>query len=240
MARRSRRDALRGLPLWALALLGLLGGGGVGLIVAGFVIGPDDEPSGLVELRPAAEAAAADQQAAREAFVAAWRRHREATYSAELVFVRSAADGKELRSTSTYTQAPPRRVVRSADAVQLDAGGASLSCSTVNGTLTCAPAPAKDYAALVDEELAIWGTALDGDRPWYRITQPVEGCFELSLAQVLSDPPYGDVSRFCFDAATGALAKRQIVRPGATDTEEAISISATIPAGAFDTPTTTR
>jgi hypothetical protein len=239
MSRSARLAALRGLPVWALLLLGLLGGGGVGLVVAGFVDRP--EPStGRLELQPASEASRADQQAGRDAFLAAWRRYREATYTAQLVFLRVASDGRELRSTSTYTQQPPRRIVRSADTVQLDAGPASVTCSTVNGAFVCAPAPAKDYPALIDEELDVWRSALDGDRPWYRIASPVNGCFELALAQSLTDPPYGTISRFCFDAATGALAKRQIVRSGATDTEEAVDISTTIPADAFTAPTGTR
>jgi hypothetical protein len=238
MTRSARLAALRGLPVWALLLLGLLGGGGVGLIIAGLA-DRADEPAGRFVLQPASEGAQADQQAARDGFLTAWRRSREASYTAQLVFVRVATDGRELRSTSTVTQQPPRRIVRSADAVQLDAGAASVTCSTVNGAFLCTPAPAKDYTALVDEELAVWRTALDGDRPWYRISSPVEGCFELALAQALTDPPYGTISRFCFDATTGALAKRQIVRTGATDTEEALDISSTIPADAFAPPVTT-
>ncbi len=236
----ARLAALRRLPMWLLALLGLLVGAGIGLIAAGFVTAGDDDPSGRFDLLPAPEASRADQEASRQAFLAAWRRYREATYTADLVFVRTTAGGGELRSHSTYTQAPPRRVVRSADALQLDAGADSLTCSTVNGTFTCAPAPSKEYTALVDDELAIWHSALDGDEPYYRISQPVDGCFELRLDRVLADPPYGDVARFCFDAATGALAKRQIVRTTATDTEEAIAISVAIPADAFTPPTTTR
>ena len=239
-ARPSRVALLRGLPLWALALLGLLGGGGIGLIIAGVLDARDDEPAGKVSLRPAAEAARAEQAEARDAFLAAWRRSREATYTAELVFVRTAPDGRELRSTRTYTQQPPRRVLRTADALQLEAGADSLTCSTVNEAFVCAPAPAVDSAAAVDQEVATWRTALDGESPWYRITQPVDRCFELSLTRVLADAPYGDTARFCFDEATGALAKQQIVRATATDTEEALSISPTVPPDAFVPPTTTR
>jgi hypothetical protein len=238
--RPSRRALLRGLPLWMLALLGLLGGGGVGLLVAGVIDAARDEPVGKVSLRPAAEAAAAEQAEGREAFLAAWRRYREATYRAELVFVRVAPDGRELRSTSTYTQQPPRRAIRSADALQLDAGPESLTCSTVNGAFVCAPGPAIDYAGSVDEELRVWRTALDGESPWYRITRPVEQCYELTLTRVLVDAPYGDTARFCFDADTGALAKRQIVRTSATDTEEALSVTTKIPPDAFAPPPTTR
>lgn len=238
--RPSRRERLRGLPIWALALLGVLGGGGVGLLIAGVVDARRDEPVGKVSLRPAAEALAAEQAEGRDAFLVAWRRSREATYRAELVFVRVAPDGRELRSTSTYTQQPPRRAVRSADSLQLDAGADSLSCSTVGEAFVCAPGPATDYAAAVDQELAVWRTALDGESPWYRITQPVENCFELTLDRVLVDAPYGDTARFCFDADTGALAKRQIVRSSATDTEEALAITTVIPPDAFTPPTTTR
>lgn len=239
MSRSALLAALRGLPVWALLLLGLLGGGGIGLIAAGLVDRPES-PSDRLELQSAGEGALEDQQAGRDAFLAAWRRYREATYTAQLVFLRVASDGRELRSTSTYTQEPPRRILRSEDAVELDAGAASVTCSTVNGAMVCAPAPQKDHAALIDEEVEVWRTALDGDRPWYRIASPVEGCFELALAKAVTDPPYGTISRFCFDATTGALAKRQIVHAGATDTEEAVDISTVIPAAAFTPPTTTR
>jgi hypothetical protein len=190
---------------------------------------------------------AAAHQAAQEAFLTAWRRYRTATYSAELVFERVAKDGQSLRSSSTYTQQPPRRVVREGDSVLLTAGADSRTCNRVNGVVACAPAPNIAYDAGVDAEIATWKTALEGAAPYYVVSEPQPSCFQLDLAVEITDPPYGEVARFCFDESTGALTQRQIVRTTATDTEETASITTVIPPDAFTatladaatTPTTT-
>ena len=54
------------------------------------------------------------------------------------------------------------------------------------------------------------------------------GCFDLRLLVVLAAPPYGRQATFCFDAATGALARTEIVRPEATDREQAVEIRSTV------------
>ena len=229
----------RRVPLWILGVAGVALGALIGLGAAALLARDDGVDPDRIVLQNADDARA-DHQAARGAFLDAWRRYRTATYTAQIAFERVAKNGQKLESSSTYTQRPPMRVVRQADSMLLTAGADSLSCNTVGGRMVCAPAPATDYDADVSKELEIWKTALDGDRPYYRVSQPATDCFQLDLAVVLTDPPYGDVARFCFDAATGALAFRQIVRPSATDTEEATSISTSIPADAFAVPATTR
>ena len=242
--------ARRRIPLWLLLVLGVVAGSVIGLGASALFTGDDGNDVSRLSLENATGEEAAAHQAAEVAFLDAWRRYRTATYSAELVYERTATNGQSLRSLSTYTQQPPRRVVRQTDCVQLTAGVDSRTCNVVNGSLACAPAPNNDYAATVDAEIAALKTALEGAVPYYVVSAPEANCFQLDLAVDISDPPYGEVARFCFDGPTGALVQRQIVRPMATDTEEATSITAVIPADAFtatlaparpiSTPTTTR
>ena len=236
--------ARRRIPLWLLLVIGVAAGSLIGLGASALFSSDDnDADTARLSLQSSTGDEAAAQQAAKQAFLDAWRRYRNATYTAELVYERVAKDGQTLRSVSTYTQQPPRRVVRQSDSVQLTAGADSRACNVVNGALACAPAPNVDYAAEVDAEIATWRSALDGAIPYYLVSAPQPNCFQLDLAVVITDPPYGQVARFCFDENTGALIQRQIVRPTATDTEEAATISTVIPADAFTAslaPTTTR
>jgi hypothetical protein len=227
-------------PTWVMIAGGVALGAIIGLIGASMISSGGGDDSTRVALQRADEATAADHAAATTAFLDAWRRYRTATFTEELVFERVASDGQTLRSTSTMTQQPPRRILRQSDSVMLSAGADSLTCNAINSQFTCAPGITTDFAADVEHEIGIWQTALEGDQPYYVVSQPDDLCFQLDLAVSITDPPYGDVARFCFDEATGALAKRQIVRAAATDTEEATSISAVIPPDAFATPTTTR
>lgn len=238
----------RHIPLWVLILVGLVVGSLVGLGAAAVFSGDDSDDVAHLSLSDATGNDAATHRAAQEAFLTAWRRYRTATYRAELVFERVAKSGQTLRSSSTYIQQPPRRVMREADSVLLTAGAESRTCNRVNGAVACAPAPNVDYDAGVEAEIATWRTALEGAVPYYVVSEPQPSCFQLDLAVVIADPPYGEVARFCFDNATGALTQRQIVRTTTTDTEEAASITTVIPPDAFTatladdaaTPTTSR
>lgn len=232
------RPRVRRVPTALLVLAGVLGGGAVGWgLFALTDRGATDGTDRIVLERPGSTAD--DPARAANDFLEAWTRYRSATYTATLEFERVAATGQSLRSSSTYAQKPPRRIVRQSDSVLLTAGDASVTCNTVGGATTCAPAPALDYQGEITKEIAIWKTAVLAAVPYYRVSEPDDGCFQLDLLVTMPDPPYGTVARFCFDAATGALLKRQIVRDGATDTEEATSVSATVPDDAFVVPTTT-
>jgi hypothetical protein len=235
-----RTPPRRRFPTWVVIVGGVAIGAIIGLVGASMLSDRGNDDGGRVALQRADEATAADRAAGKAAFLDAWRRYRTATFTEELLFERVAANGQTLRSVSTLTQQPPRRILRQSDSVLLSAGADSLTCNSVNGQFTCAPGIATDYTADVEREIGIWQTALDGDQPYYVVSQPDDLCFQLDLVAAITDPPYGDVARFCFDEATGALAKRQIVRTTATDTEEATSISTVIPTDAFATPTTTR
>ena len=228
------------LPLWALVFVGVAAGAVVGLVATTLTDGPTGAPSDRIVLQSDRETTGADHVATVQAFLDAWQRYRNATYTTPMVFERMSRSGQVLESSSIYTQQPPRRVVRQAGGLLLTAGSASLTCTTVSNQIVCAPAPATDYETDVANELAIWRTALLGEIPYYRIAQPKTGCFQLDLAVAIPDPPYGDTARFCFDTLTGALVRRQIVRATATDTEEATGISTVIPFDAFTPPTTTR
>ena len=228
------------LPLWALVFVGVVAGAVIGLLATKLTDGRTGAPSDRIVLQSDRETTGADHVATVQAFLDAWQRYRDATYTTPVVFERVAKSGQALESSSTYTQQPPRRVVRQAGGMLLTAGSASLTCTTVSNQMVCAPAPATDYETEVAKELAIWRATLLGEVPYYRIAQPEAGCFQLDLAVAIPDPPYGDTARFCFDPPTGALARRQIVRATATDTEEATGISTVIPDDAFAPPTTTR
>lgn len=237
-AARPRRRTSRRIPTPLLALAGVVLGALIGWGLVALVDRNDTADAGRFAL--SRDSGVTDDPAdAATAFLEAWSRYRHATYTATMEFERRAGTNQTLRATSTYTQQPPRRIVRQSDSLLLTAGAASVTCNTISGTTTCAPGPATDYDAEVDKELDIWRTAVLAQIPYYRVSTPDTGCFQLDLVVAIPDPPYGTVARFCFDAATGALLRRQIVRDGATDTEEATSVSATIPADAFVVPTTT-
>jgi hypothetical protein len=233
------RRPTRRIPTPLLALAGIVLGALIGWGLVALVDRDDSADAGRFVLSRDS-GATADPADAATAFLDAWRRYRSATYTATMEFERRAGNNQTLRATSTYTQQPPRRIVRQSDSLLLTAGAASVTCNTIGGTTTCAPGPTTDYDTEVAKELDIWRTAVLAQIPYYRVSTPDTGCFQLDLVVAITDPPYGTVARFCFDAATGALVRRQIVRDGATDTEEATSVSATIPADAFVVPTTTR
>lgn len=232
-------------PLAVLTVLGALLGGLLAWGVLALVDRHDTDGADRLALEKA-DPSAADTTRAANDFLAAWARYRHATYTATLEFSRVASNGQSLQTTSTFTQAPPRRIVRQGDgSVLLTDGAASRTCNTLSGALTCVPAPAVDYEAAITTELESWRTAVLAEVPYYRVSVTDPGCFQLELVVAIGDPPYGRVAQFCFDEATGALLRRQLVRDGATDTEEATSVSPVIPADAFTVPavvapTTTR
>lgn len=232
----------------SLALLGVLGvlvGGLVAWAALTLADRGDDDGTDQLTLEKAAPDAAASARAAND-FLTAWERYRHATYTATLEFTRVATNGQSLQSTSTFAQQPPRRAIRGGDgSVLLTDGAASRTCNALSGTVSCVPAPAVDYEAAVATELDSWRSAVLAEVPYYRVSVPDTGCFQLELVVAMTDPPYGRVAQFCFDATTGALLRRQLVRDGATDTEEATRVSPVVPADAFlvpaaTAPTTTR
>jgi hypothetical protein len=215
----------RRLPLWGLVLVGL--GAGVVLGLAALVLTGRDGP-GTLTLTPAEPGVPAAHQDDARAFIAAWQRYRMGTFVLEPAFERRFADGRSLTATRLMVQRPPWRVVRQLGGTSATGGTQSVSCDEVDDRTVCTPGPGRPYDEQVAEELLAWATAFAGSDPVYVVEAPQAGCYELRLNRAIPSPPYGNVARFCFDEATGALRARQVVRDDATDTEEATRLSATV------------
>jgi hypothetical protein len=200
----------------------------LGLAAAAVVERGDDDGADSVTLAPVETVYPADQAANAEAFLEAWARHRTATYRAELTWSRRLANGQELEVTRTVVQQPPQRAIRQAGSTSLIGADASMNCEPRTDGTVCTQLPGVDYDAAVANEVAAWRTAITGDKPAYAIDSSRDGCFELRLVGSLVDPPYGDLSQVCFDDATGAMRSLQVVRTGATEIEQATSISSTV------------
>lgn len=214
----------RRVPTWALALVGVLLGAGLGIGASALVRDSgDDEPS--LELEPVESPYPEDQAENAAAFLDAWARYRRATFRAEITFTREVAGGQRLELQRVVVQQPPRRVVRELDSVTAVEDDSTLVCGPVGEDQVCSTSDGADYETAIDKELAAWRTAITGDRPAYAIEAHDGGCFELQLVRTLPAPPYGDATFVCFDEATGVLQHRQVVRGTATDTEEATAIS---------------
>jgi hypothetical protein len=212
--------------MWAILAVGVLGGGAIGLGAAALTNNDDEPPT--MTLAPADTGVPADHLTNAQAFLAAWQRYRRGTFVVDLTFERTLSDGRSLTAQRVMVQRPPRRVVRQLGSVSSTDGGATVACDTVQDQTVCTPPASSDYEQTITAELAAWASAFVGDQPAYIVSAPEPNCFELQLARPIAAAPYGDVARFCFDAATGALRSRQVVRTSGTDTEEATRISATV------------
>lgn len=229
----------RSIPWWLLAVVGICVGGALGYGASVLVFDSDSDSVNDVtrlELEDATTSAT-EHAADAEAFLQAWERYRNATFTATIVFERVTTNGQTLRLERTIAQKPPQRLVSQPDSVALTDGQGSQVCNEVNGQLICAPSPDGDYETDVAAEIAAWRTAFVGSTPIYVVSQPEPGCFQLDLSVILALPPYGKTTRLCFDS-NGVLTKRQVVNDGATDTEEAIEVSTSVAPDAFAPPTT--
>ena len=220
---------LRRVPLWVLVIVGVAAGAALGLGVAALV-GGDDGGGGAptLSLGPSDTRYPPEQAANAEEFLTAWERYRRATFVATYSFERLLPDGQHLDTARTVVQAPPRRLVRQGASVTATADDGSLACEPVNDQTVCTPQPGIDYEASITDELDGWRQAITGDAPQYAVDVPEAGCFDLTRVVDMVAPPYGEVTRVCFDAATGAVLRRQITRTTGTDTEIATEVSGTI------------
>jgi hypothetical protein len=222
-----RRGATR-LPVWLLVAVGIAIGALLGLGAAALVGGDDGDDTPRLELQPSDTVYPPDQAATADRFLDAWRRYREATFVAELAFERTLPDGQTLSSSRVVVQDPPRRLVRQGDSTTTTDRDATMLCEPVGDETRCTTQPGVDYEATVDAEVDEWRDAISGDVPQYAISEPEPGCFDLHLVVRMIAPPYGTDTRVCFDDATGALLRRQVVRDTGTDTEEATRLTATV------------
>jgi hypothetical protein len=217
---------VRRAPMWALVAIGIALGALLGLGAAALFANDDDDDPTLT-LDPGT-GYPADQAENAAAFLTAWERYRRATFVAELDFERLLPGGERLETQRTVVQDPPRRLVRQGATVSASDEDASLLCEPVGTETVCTPQPGVDYEASIQDELAGWRVAIEGEVPQYAVEVPESGCFVLRLVADVAAPPYGELTRVCFDDATGAVRSRQVTRATGTDTEVASSISATV------------
>jgi hypothetical protein len=182
---------------------------------AAFVIGT---PASSVRGEPAARA-----------FLSEWKRSRLATFVMHADFVRTLADGSQLKSTTTTVQDPPHtRLVIGFGSVSGRLNGKVVGCAgTPDGQAGCVTSvEAPDYTAEVDAEVQALESYVTGARPTYDVvdfgdTATAAGgsarCFRLDLAVAVPAPPYGNHALFCFDKATAAPVLIEIDRTEATD-----------------------
>jgi hypothetical protein len=159
-------------------------------------------------------------------FVAAYERSRTAELLVEATFTRTFNDGRELVYETRLIQRPPDDVlVVGAGSAVGRLGGRVIRC---NATTADAPPDCIEAAVAPPpyrEEVADAVAAMDDlvERA-YDVERDEAGCWILTLVAAVPTPPYGGAARFCFDAASGALASLEVRRPEAVEVTEAASI----------------
>lgn len=175
---------------------------------------------------------------AAPAFLEAYERSRWATFAMDARFSRTMPDGRRLESAAFVAQRPPDTIRRQLGGLHGVVGGRRLNCSTpAGGPYTCGPAgPAPPFEETVARDLAIFRSYFAPDAPVYEVRRVEDGCFELTLVGAVVDPPYGERTRMCFDAATGAMRTLELRRTGgAVDRLEALSIRSSVTDADFTT-----
>jgi hypothetical protein len=199
--------------------------GAVAGVVVGTVLAVLLGASGRLD-EPGEEPFETDPEAAA-AFLDAWQRGRFETFVVESRFTRSVEGRSGLASESVLVQDPPTRILRQMGSVTGRVGDREIACTTPpTGGLQCLPGrrlPSYDREAL--DELAVLRRYVQGPgRLLYFVDRPDDGCFRLRLAVEMPDPPLGETARYCFDDATGAPTRSEIIRRQGRDLTEAVSI----------------
>lgn len=196
-------------PAWSAVVGAVVGLAGVaGILVA--EPGPRPAPPG-----PTPQAAAG--------FLAAWHAHLLASWSVAQIEERVTAAGATLRIAIHEAQRPPDRVREGGAAVEARRGSVLIACAVPPGGdhPVCRQAPtSQTWAQGTDAEMAILARLVSGDRPVYAVTARAGGCFDLTLRRSPESVPVslGRGSRYCIDAATGAVTSSRVQRVGAVDT----------------------
>lgn len=154
-------------------------------------------------------------------FLDAYERSRTATFVAEQTFTRTADDGRSISYPRRVVQRPPDdRLVIGGGQAEGRLDGRVVLCSTSpDGTSRCDEgAPAPPYAEEVAEEVANLRALVDGEGAVYEVRAGEDGCWSLHLRRRVLTPTYGEQAGFCFDEATGAPLRTDVVRDGVTDT----------------------
>ena len=198
--------------MWVVAVVGALAAGLVVVLVAGVFDRSSDDGDDAAH------------------FVEAWERSRTGTFVVSADFVRTTADGRELRSTVEWAQRPPDRLIVQFGSAAGELEGRPIGCTTDGGGFyVCGEGEVGgDFDEALGDELAVLRTYVEGDAPLYRVEEdPVDGaqvCFDLRLDRPIVAPPYGERARFCFDDETGAPVLVRVERVEATDLTEATEV----------------
>ena len=171
--------------------------------------------------------------ASARAFVAAWQRSLEGTWTADGSAVRAG-----LKNPVTIVQRPPDRLVRRGQAVSGSVGGREVSCVVdPNATVRCHDGGASPaYATAAARQVADLTSEVGGPAPVYLVSRVGASCFRLRLALVVAAPPYGQAARFCFDAATGAPTVQEHELDGVLDSQQFTAIRPAVNASDLQLP----
>lgn len=193
---------------------------------------------------PATEqvAAAAYDEAHRpnaRAFIKAWERFREGTFTLELQLERTVTGLPEpLVSAGTIVQAPPQRTVRGFGSQSNVFGDVAQTCEVDSeGNQVCTAAhETESYREAVVREMATFAQYFETERPLYAVSLGTPGCYQLQLNRQSATTPYGTATKFCFDAATGAMTLFERTDDHGTDRAEATNVSSLVDPAAFGGP----
>jgi hypothetical protein len=179
-----------------------------------------------------------DRREAAIAFLDAWETSRETTWKVIATFERTPSNGSgALSSPLEMVQRPPDRLVRQFGSVAGVLDGEEVGCSTgPDGETQCRIGAPVDYDEEVATELDRLETYVAGPVPIYAVSREGSDCFRLDRQLEYLLPPYGDQARFCFDAATGAPVRTEVVRREATDVTKAEAVSADVTNADFALP----
>jgi hypothetical protein len=227
----AKHRARRSAAPWAGSIwLGAVAGIAVGLVASVALVA-----AGVVD-EPEPERFETDPEAVAE-LLDAWQRSRFETFVVVSRFTRTVEGRSGLAATTTLVQDPPTRFVSQSGSVTGRVGDTEVACTTgPGGDLQCLPGrdlPSYDEEAL--EEIALLRRYVDGPgRDLYFVDEPQDGCYRLRLAYEVPTPPLGEVATYCFDDATGAPTRTEIVRREGRDLTEAVEIRTEVTARDLD------
>ena len=156
-------------------------------------------------------------------FLDAWQRSREATYRSVADFTRhSNTTDAELRHQQITAQRPPDRLFIDDDGATGLIDGQRVACTFRRQRLRCDWAEAqRTLEDETEQQLETLAGYVEGDDPLYVIEADLEtevgACFELTLTRTIVAPPLGNLTRYCFDDATGAPTETHVERDEADD-----------------------
>ena len=205
---------------------GAIAGVAIGcLVVAGLAITRGATREGGDSVAPIVTTAASAQ-----AFVDAWSRMVQGTWSTDATFTRRVEDGRQVQFAIREVQRPPDYLRETQGSVEASIGGTRYVCAAIDGQASrCAAAGAassgesKGRAAVE----AVRAHVL-GPRRTYGVAQEAGGCFRLLAVPAPTVPQWGHDARFCFDANSGAMVRSEQHRSGAIDSTIVNRLSATV------------